>query len=188
MSKKKSTSTGGGGGRIFNHLNYRELQRACVARGMEFEKVVSGDVLRLHSWLYTHSDNSQDLTLLDVFDEWKVQQLKETGNYDPDSPIFHPDLRLGFIGKRDAQGNIESSKKPRLKGLEKKVKKKKERIEGSKVIKGTKKGMTYILTKEGLSLDKIKKKVLDKYPDANEKSIAIWYKRALNESKETSKK
>ena len=46
------------------------------------------------------------------------------------------------------------------------------------LITGTKKSLTYELVKKGKSSERIIKKVIKKFPDAKEKSILIWVRKA----------
>ena len=176
-------------------MKHRDLQRAAVVRGMDFEEVVRSGVPELASWFCRNYDLPQFIDKINEFDDWRDEQLKGRG-YEEGSPFFHASLRLGFVATKDEEGNTTSVKKPRLKGVDKPKKEKKERVEGTKVFKGTKKAMTYELTKESYKLSKSKdpkikpltkdeiiEKVKEAFPDANEKSVGIWYKRALNECK-----
>lgn len=163
-------------------MKHKDLQRACVGRGMDFQQVVESGIPELHKWFVLNYDRAQSLILINEFDDWKELQLRNAG-HDKDSPYFHPALRLGFIAGRDEDGNSLGTKKPRLKGLKKEEKPKKERVAGFKIFAGTKKAMTYQLTKDKLTLLEIIEKVMAQFPDANEKSISIWYKRCLKEIK-----
>lgn len=166
--------------RMTKNMKLIDLKRACIARGMPFEELGTHSVLSLHSWFAQHLDNSQDLNLLNEYDEWfKVIMVNER-NYEPDDPIFHPSLMLGY--NPDSE-NDEPKKRIRLKGLKKPEKPKAERVPGTKVIKGTKKAMTYELAKQGLTLKEVIEKVEEAYEDAKESSIAIWYRRAIKETK-----
>src|SRR5690606_23111186 len=174
--------------RATKNMTYMDLKRACVARGMPFDDVLNSSVMGLHSWFGNNFYRGQNLALLDEFDNYVDQQLTAAGYTDPNDPLKHPSLRLGFIGKKDENGNVVNKKKPRLKALDKPKKKKRERVEGTKVIAGTKKALTYKGAMKGIVLDKIIAKFKEKFgDDVNEKSIAIWYKRALNEIKNGSK-
>lgn len=168
--------------RELQHLKHRDLQRACVGRGMPFEDVVNSDIPSLQGWFCKHYDNSQNLMFLDEFDDWMVEQLKSRG-YDKGDPMLHSDLRLGFIGQAETDGEGNKVKKPRLKSLDKKEKPKRERVEGTKVLTGTKKAMTYQLAASGIKLAQVIIDVTEAFPDAKEKSIAIWFKRAINGDK-----
>lgn len=184
MSKKKKNQiistrmAGTPAERELQHLRHKDLQRACVGRGMPFEDVVSSDIPTLQGWFCKHYDNSQNLVFLDEFDDWMAEQLRAAG-YSKGDPVFHSDLRLGFIGVSDADDEGKKTKKPRLKSLDKKEKPKRERVEGTKVFKGTKKALTYQLASSH-TLAQVTEQVMEQFPEAKPKSISIWYKRALS--------
>jgi hypothetical protein len=187
MAKKKhqiiSTRVAGTAAeRELQHLKHKDLQRACVGRGIPFEDAVNFDIPALQSWFCKNFYNGQNIMFLNDYDAWKDEQLRMNGHEKGD-PVFHPSLRLGFIGSRDDAGNVSSTKKPRLKSLIGKEKPKRERLEGTKIFSGTKKAMTWELTKAKLDLKTITKRVMEKFPEAKAKSISIWHKRALNEGK-----
>lgn len=182
-SKSKNFRSSHSADRAASGMNLKDLQRACIARGMGFEEVVNASVLDLHSWFNKNYSNGQNLILLNDFDNWKEIELKKVGYTKEDGGIFHPDLRLGFIGHKDDQGNTLTAKKPRLKGLKRKEKSKRERLEGTNVFSGTKKALTYQLASQGVSQKDTITQVIAQFHDAKDKSISIWYKRALNEAK-----
>lgn len=194
-SKKRPVATVGESmaDRATKNMTYKDLQRACIARGMPFEEVLNSSVLQLHSWFGQNFGNGQDLGLINLFDDYVDEQLTSIGRtnpnksdyVDPNHPLKHASLKLGFIAKRDEDGNVLEKKKPRLKGkgLDTPVKKKKERVEGTKVFSHTKKGLTYKGASKGIEFERVWKKVKKEYPDANEKSVKIWYTRALKELK-----
>ena len=85
-----------------------------------------------------------------------------------------PFIRLGFIGEVDPDtGETISFKRPR------KIKKDKVRRERNEanLLTGTKKSLTFECFKNGISIEDTVEKVTDKFPEAVEKSIRIWYKK-----------
>lgn len=166
-----------GPARELSKMNHRDVQRACIARGCPFELVVSLDVPGLQGWFTKHRDRTQDLNLLNEFDMWKEQIFKELG-YKKGDPMFHPNLRLGYIGTKDEEGNTLTTKKPRGLGLAKKTKKKRERDEATGLFAGTKKALTFDCQRKGKTLEETVEIVMEKFPEAQEKSINIWYKKS----------
>ncbi len=157
-------------------MKFPDLKKACIARGMPFELVCDGSIPKLSSWFCKNYDNGQDLTLLDQYDAWFQAQMIATGKYKKGDPLFHTSLKMGFIAAHEDEKN----KKPRLgnKGLAKKKKKTRERVEGLKIFAGTKKAMTYQCQKDKMSVDETIKAVMKQFPAAKESSIKIWWKRA----------
>lgn len=181
MPKKKSiakVATGGNMSRAdydLTRMKYTDLKRACIARGMPFEEASDGSIPKLGSWFSENYDRGQDLKLLTEYDDWFEELMLEKG-YKKGDAILHNSLKMGFIANSE-NGN---SKKPRLghNGLSKVEKPKRERIEGTKVFKGTKKALTYECQKQGLSVDKTIEKVIEQFDTAKPSSIKIWFKRS----------
>ena len=155
------------------NFTIKDYQRHCIVRGMPFDELAKMDVPTMNKWLYTHSTAPIDTGLLDKYDEWKENYLKKERKMTED--YFHPDLRLGFIGEKDDEGKI--LKRKRIKGLKKKKEKREKTEQG--LYQGTKKALTYALTSQGYSLDEVIKQVKDKFPEAKDKSIHIWMKKAI---------
>lgn len=153
---------------VIKDLKLPDLQRQCVIRGMPFHDVVEATVLNLHSFLIQNWDNSVDRNKLIEFDVWMDQELTDIGRAD----LIHPMLNLGHTIKDD--GGIVKKK---VKKIKSEKKKKRERTEDG-IFKGTKKAYTFELAKKGHSKDEVIDMVLEKFPEANEKSISIWYNKA----------
>jgi hypothetical protein len=191
MSKKKALAKFSHEDRLspaekqLTRMKLKDIRRACVARGMDFDYAIESTIPQISGWFIENYDRGQNLLLLNEFDahvEAKLKALKNpdgTNKYKDGDAVFHSALKLGFIGSKDEDGNVTSTKKPRLKALNKQKKAQKERIEGTKVFKGTKKAMTYELTIGGTAFPEIWEKVSKQFPEAQEKSVKIWYKRAL---------
>ena len=155
------------------NMTYKDLKRAVVARGMNFEDVVAGDFYKLNSWLHKNYSNDVDLELLNQYDEWMDNELKGLGQTD----LVHPSLRLGYIGDKDTEENSIKLKKVKQ---EKKPKEKREKTENG-LFKGTKKALTFECATKGMNLENTIKKVMKNFDDASEKSIKIWFKKAKRE-------
>lgn len=185
----------------FNHLPpaykelsqfvYKDLKVACIVRGIEFQDVVHGDHGSLASFFIKNYDKAQDPELLEDFDNWMDRQLELSGIAEDD-----PLRQFRLSSSLDPDTEDTKLRKRKLKGVKipKKKRKKRERNSTFNVIKGTKKEFTMELVKKLMGLGKnmeskklqatLVKKVVEKYPDANPKSVMIWYKRALNELKD----
>ena len=160
---------------VLSKFKHIDLQRACLMRGLPFDQI-GESYYSLTSYFAKNFDNPEDQTLLDQFDTWRYKRLKERGE---DNPLF---VRLGFTREINADTG-EILKRKRVKFVNKKKPKRKRNKELG-IFAGTKKELTMISQKEGLSLEETTRVVLAKFPDAKDKSIRIWWKKAtrLNES------
>lgn len=154
---------------VFGNFRFRDLQRACIIRGMPPTQLVEGDVYRLHRYIQDHKDDEVDIDLLEDFDEWREKVLeKKHGKGEP----F---VKLGYIGKIDEEGQPVMVFKAKPKKPKKHIEKD---TEMGGLWKGTKKHLTMQCKKDGLSLEKTITKVMSAFPEAKESSIKIWYKRS----------
>lgn len=141
-------------------------------RGMPFEDIGKSSIPNLQSWYLKNYDLPVDYRLLEEFDLWCEKLLRERG---ADDTMISPIFRLSSVGARNAEGEI--TKRKRIRSMVAKPKRKKERTtEG--LFKGTKKAFTYELAQKDLPKAEVMAMVKEKYPDAKEKSIGIWYNRA----------
>lgn len=175
-------------------FNHKDLQTECIERGMEFNKIVEDSHSRLAEWFIEHFEDGKDPTNLDKYDIWVDEQLEKRGHKKGDA-IMHPSLRFGLtkleiipdktLFKPQIQNNEKGPEIPRNsdKGIQKPTEKRQtDTITGVK--SGTKKNLTYTLTYEGVEIAEIIKKVKLQFPDAEEKSLKIWNKRALKQMKD----
>ena len=166
--------------RELSNMKHRDLQRACIVRGMPSQDMVESDHHKLVSWFIENYDNTQSQELLINHDGWVEEQLIARG-YKKGDVLLSPALRFSYVG------NIEEIEKPKIiKPHNEKEKPPNERKEKSTVDvntgirTGTKKALTYQLTISGLSIGEVIKGVKNKFPEAEDKSIKIWFKRATN--------
>lgn len=157
----------------FENMTYRDCKRRAVALGMPFPEACEADWGRLASYI-DKANTKPDPSLIDKYDDWVDKILEERG-YAKDDPMRNYQLRLGYISE-DAVTKQRTQK--RVKGIPKPKKPKREKDEHG-LWKGTKKSYTYELTKKGYSFDRVLRRVLKKFPEANEKSVNQWYKAAL---------
>lgn len=176
--KKIAKTIDGYASRAASSMKFKELQRANVARGLEFEDAVNFDFHQHQSWFIKNEHLGQNLANLDDFDNWMTEQLVKAG-YSPNDPLNHPSLRLGYVPVEDENGETKKTKKIKGPGIRKEKKPKAERVEGTNLLAGTKKALTYELALKGDSLPTIIEQVKERFPDANESSIRNWMKRAL---------
>jgi hypothetical protein len=157
-------------------LNYQGLQRGCIVRGMAFDQLVKGQFHTLQDFFIRNYHEPIDNSRLDAFDEWRKEVMLKRG-------LDEPFVRLGFIGVIDEQtGHVLSIKKPK-KFKKPKVKQKREKDETFGIWKGTKKALTAQCVTEGKTLEKAINIVTAQFPDAQAKSISIWFKRFIKAQK-----
>lgn len=166
--KVKLVSSAGGIG----NLTYREAKRRAVILGMPFPDACSASFPQLIQFII-HTENKPDSSLIDQYDEWVDKQLESLG-YDKSDPIRSYQLRLGFISEDTV---TKQKTKKKIKGIPQ-PKPKREK-DGYGLWKGTKKSYTFELTNKDYSFDRVCRRVLKKFPDANKKSIQQWYRLAL---------
>lgn len=158
-----------------SELKYRDIKKMAIERGMPFPEVVSSDFYSLVSFIDSERAQKPNPDLVLQFDLWLEGILKERGaDY-----LVKPSLRLSYVSDEMREGSKEKPAK------EKKVKEKKPPRERDSfnLIKGTKKSYCYELTEKGFDQERVVRRMKKKFPDANEKSIQLWYraaKRKLN--------
>lgn len=171
--------------RKLQNMTFRDIQKACILRGMNFIDVVSLGYYQLRGFYIENYENKIDAKKLDAFDEWMRKQLKERG-YSEDHPMMDASFNFGYVGEYDEEGNPTATKRVSVggKGIKKPKKAPVAKNEFG-VREGTAKALVYELTlKEGIdNLKKITKKVCNKFPDANPNSIKIWMGRARKSQK-----
>ncbi len=159
-------------------MKHRELQRACIVRGMPSEDVVKSDHHKLVSFFMANYERTQDESLLALHDDWVEDELQKRG-YKKGDVLLSPALRFSYVG------DIETMEKPITPKPEshaaKPEKKEKSVIdEKTGVRQGTKKALTFELTLQQLEIAEIIKRVKAKFPEAEDKSIKIWVKKCKN--------
>jgi hypothetical protein len=162
----------------FEKLKYKDMKRECVIRQMPFEMVISADIPQLHSWFFIHFfDTPLHYELLDQFDDWQEEKIKESleSKGDSSTTLIHSSLRLGYIAEKDEDGN--TTKKKRAKTVIKRLKKKRERTTDN-IFQGTKKAYTFELQQKGKPKEEVIKEVMIRFPEASEKSINIWFNKS----------
>lgn len=163
--------------RELSTFKHRDLQRACIVRGIPSPSVVDFDHHKLVEWFINNYDNAQDDKLLLDHDLWVEDQLKLKG-YKNGDVLMSPALRYSYVG------DIEKMEKPKVingnKPLVIEGKKEKSVVDEITGIRsGTKKALTYQLTEQGIDIEEIIKEVIKQFPEAQDKSIKIWNKRKL---------
>jgi len=158
------------------NMNIRALQKECALRGLSPRRVVKWDVPKLSSWFLEHFLDDrvpQNLIEHDKAVMELIQKRNEKLGKTMEPSLAHPSLRLSYAG----EDSDRAPRVARIKGF-KTVKKKRERSEQG-VFKGTKKALTYELATKGTPKADVIKMVLEEFPDAREKSIGIWFNKAI---------
>lgn len=154
-------------------MTYRDIKRQAIILGMPFPDATANSIGSLLNYINS-TDNQPDPSLVDKYDEWMDLQLSELG-YDKNDPLRSSRLRLGFLGEEREDGSRRSK---RIKGVRKPKEKKKRQKDERGLVVGTKKSYTFELASKGFDLDRVTRRVMKKFPDANPKSISLWYRKA----------
>lgn len=154
-------------------MTYKDLKKAAVERGMEFNEVLASDFHKLNSFVHNNSHRKPDPSLLEKFDDQLEELLLARGQ----EQMAHPSLRLSYLGESSEEDKPREAK-PKIVKKAKVVRSK----NSDGIYGGTKKALTYELAKKGRSIERTIAKVKRKFPDAADKSIKIWYKKALKEA------
>lgn len=159
------------------NMKFKDLKRECVVRGMPFEDAINLGIPEMASFLRKNFHEKTNHELLNKFDDWqekKILEICEQKDIDPNTMI-HPSLRLGYIAEKDDDGNV--IKRKRVKVIVAKKKEKRERTDDG-LFTGTKKAYTFKLQMEGHTKDMVIEKVKEKFPEASDKSISIWFNKS----------
>lgn len=153
--------------RELKNMTYKTLQKEVIIRGYPFEKVSESDHCILSSFFIREYKSEKNPSLLKSYDIWLEDILKSKGKQES---FIHPQLRYSLVSE-------EKEEKPIIKQVIKPKIKREKTEEG--IYKGTKKALTFQLTKQGLTKQEVIDKVLETFPDASPKSMGIWYNKAL---------
>jgi len=164
-------SRGGDAWKKMSSMRYIDLQRNALVRGMDFSQMVNSDLYGLQSWLSANWDKQLDPSLLDQFDYWREKFLYGRGY------VGEPFVRLGYLGKTSEDGETLGQRR-KISGIRKPKRKRKEK-NADGIFIGTKKELTFKWAKQGKPIDEVITIVLEKFPEASEKSIKIWYRQSL---------
>ena len=164
------------------NMTYKDLKRQAIVLGMPFQEVCGCGIFGLIHYI-DNARTEPDPTLIDKYDAWITRHWDEIG-LPNDDPLRSPRLRMGFVGDEVNEIGQKVKKTKRVPGL-KKPKTKKHPKEKDKFghIKGTKKQYTWELAQKGYDLERVIRRVKKKFPEANEKSIQLWYRAAKRELK-----
>lgn len=168
-SKEKASFLGAAG----RNMTYRDLKRKAIILGMPFPDACAAGIFDLIGFI-ERSENKPDKSLINKYDDWMDKQLEQIG-YEKDNPLRSSKLRLGFLGDE-----VDGKRKPkRVPGIKKPREKKppRERDEFN-LIKGTKKSYVWSLVNKGYELERVIRRMKKKFPEANEKSINLWFRMA----------
>lgn len=152
----------------------KALKRQVVMRGMPFEEVLQSSVLRIQGWFLEKYHNPKDESLLLDYDKWVEMLLIEGGNAD----LIHPAFRLsGTQTIDDKEVKVRRFNDPKI------YKPKREKTSEG-IFKGTKKAYTFELQQKGIERNKVVDMVLEKFPEALEKSVIIWFNKSKRLNKQ----
>lgn len=161
------------------HMKYKDIKRKAIALGMPFMDSVNCTIFDMLKYI-DQSTNKPDKSLIDKYDEWVDKHLEDVG-FTKGDPTRSYRLRLGFLGEEDENGERKTK---RVRGMKKPREKKAPREKDERgLVKGTKKSYTFHLTSKGYDLERVIKRVKKKFPEANDKSISLWYRAAKRQTK-----
>jgi hypothetical protein len=170
---------------FIDQANFRrkDLVRACIIRGMPFDLAFTTSDFSMAAWHYHNYFNAVKPELLDEYDQYVDNRIKaEVSDWEKKDYLFDKTLKLGYTPEEetDEEGNTRVVKK-RLTKI-KIVKKKRERtLALGNIFQGTKKELTFRCAARGKTVEEAKEIVKKQFPDANEKSVKIWFKKAEKE-------
>lgn len=168
--------------RALGSMKHSDLQKACILRGLEFTKIVDWDHHKLSNWFYHNFELGENPLLLNEYDGWIEKELEKAG-YKKGDAVFAPCFRFGFsppineIEDIKTPGVVVRMHVPVVEKEQGEKTAKRTVDESTGIVSGTKKNLTYQLSAQGLPLVDIVKKVMEQFPEAQEKSIKIWVKR-----------
>ncbi|MDY0200599.1 MAG: hypothetical protein WDA59_05720 [Methanofastidiosum sp.] len=157
---------------LLSSMKIRDLKQAAIARGLNFRRVTEASVLELQSWLMLHWDGRTDRTLLNDYDVWLEQELREEGLEE----LIHPLLRLGYLGE-DEDGNLV---RKQLKNISISNVKSKKELSQYLPRRGSRKELVFeIIRNDPLTpTEDLIEEVLDQFPDVSIGSIKSWASKA----------
>lgn len=147
-------------------LKLKDLKRACIIRGIPFQRVPRYDVHGLQSWLFKNYNNRINPTLLEAYDAWFDGEI--------DSDTVALELRLAYFAE-DSEGNVKQRRRDTsMMG----VHKTKIEVATFKPKRGSMKALVFEMIRDGDSTKDIIDEVIDQYPAANPGSIKSWCSKA----------
>ena len=146
-------------------LKLKDLKRACIMRGMPFQRVSRYSVHDMQSWLYKNFDDKINPVLLDDYDEWFQKQVED--------PV-HALLKMAYYTE-DEQGNV---KKERRNTFMMGIEKTKAEVAAFKPKRGSMKELTFQLIRAGKPTKEVIEEVMAQFTVANEGSIKSWCSKA----------
>lgn len=167
---------------FLSNLKHRDLKAECISRGLDFEQLAGMSSPMMTQWLSENYKLPTDKELLNKFDKWLEEKHLAEGKTPESHPhLFAPAAKLGHVlMPGDQEGSFKLRKK-RLKKVPGHTRNKRsEKDERFGIMKGTKKSLTFDLASQGVELKEAIAQVLAQFPEAQEKSIRIWYKKAKN--------
>lgn len=160
-------------------MKYQDVKDACIVLNMPFEDVSKADWHGLKSYYARHYGGIENPELLEEFDSYTANSLISNG-HSPDDPLVKYRPHAEKVGEEEDTTTLDSTPLKTPTALPKKKKGKRER-DSFGGFKGTKKSYVYLGVSKGATIDKVIDKTLKKFPDAKEKSIRIWFKKATKE-------
>jgi len=160
--------------------SFPEIKKIAITLGMPFPDATDSDYWGLLSYV-NNTNEKPDPSLVEKYDNWVDEQLEKLG-YPKDDPMRSNQLRLGYLSEEAKMRQTLGIKKKKERPIKEKSEKRHEKDENN-LWKGTKKSYTFELTKKGYDLERIQRRVIKAFPEANHKSIKQWHRAALKKIK-----
>lgn len=178
-TEKKAKKTDISRGSQFSY-SFPEIKKIAITLGMPFPDATDSDYWGLLSYV-NNTNEKPDPSLVEKYDNWVDEQLEKLG-YPKDDPMRSNQLRLGYLSEEAKMRQTLGIKKKKERPIKEKSEKRHEKDENN-LWKGTKKSYTFELTKKGYDLERIQRRVIKAFPEANPKSIKQWHRAALKKVK-----
>lgn len=183
-------------GEIFgaaSNMKYPDIKGACIMLGMDFEDVANGDFCTLNSYFAENRHKTKPVKeRLQQYEDW-VENILLSKGYKADNPLVKYKQFSNAPEEDEEEGKLKAALIKKV-GVKKEPKAKREKTEFG-IFAGTKKDYVYkkakLYNEKGFEYDRALKrtirKTMDKFPDAKEKSIRIWFRKISKELDGTKK-
>ena len=177
-------------GEIFgaaSNMKYPDIKGACIMLGMDFEDVANADFCSLNSFFAENRHRTNPVQdRLHQYEDWVAGQLLSRG-YAADNPLVKYRQFSNQPEEDEQDGKLKTALIKKV-GVKPDKPPKKEKTEFG-IYSGTKKDFVYKKAKlyrergydNERALKRTIRKTMEKFPEAKEKSIRIWFRKVSKE-------